>query len=129
MVFKQSFLARTPEARLNKLFELAQAVAGEGEVSWTQFDRSKSIHRFGLTPDQLSSWKALFQVQAGSLQGEAVRIAYKEQVVSIADQGQVESIADQGEAVSVADKAQEAEVTPNTSLDTGSIPKAETENR
>lgn len=65
---KQSGVALKPEARLNKLFELAKAVAGEGAVSWNQFDRSKSIHRFGLTPEKLWSWKALFQVPSNSIQ-------------------------------------------------------------
>jgi hypothetical protein len=85
LLVKQSVAARTPEARFNKLKELAQAVAGEGEVSWTQFDRSKSIHRFGLPPEKLSSLKAIFQVQAGSLQEEVVSLADKEQVVVQAD--------------------------------------------
>lgn len=61
---KASGAGRTPEAKFHKLFELAQAVAVKGETSWPEFDRAKSLHRLGLTPEQRASLKHQFQVPA-----------------------------------------------------------------
>jgi len=93
--------ACTPEAKFQRLFELARTVAEKGDVSWSAFSRSKSLYRLGLTTEQHRRLKFLFVEQAFLKESKTSCQTEQDQLFSAPERVDAVSVSDKEESSSM----------------------------